>query len=106
MPILPDLCDGDENLENVVRWTAEHGGKFVLAGGLTLADQQREYFFEVMVDQFPDLLTGTRDSIHLKAMDLCAATGDPSRCESRNCVRNMAFRIGSRGQSLPATSGH
>ena len=35
MPILPDLCDTDENLEAVVRWTAEHGGKFVLAGGLT-----------------------------------------------------------------------
>ena len=41
MPILPDLCDTDENLEPVVRWTAEHGGAFVMAGGLTLADQQR-----------------------------------------------------------------
>ena len=56
MPILPDLCDSDENLENVVRWTVDHGGKFVLAGGLTLADQQREYFFDVLADQFPDLL--------------------------------------------------
>jgi DNA repair photolyase len=56
MPILPDLCDSDENLENIVRWTADHGGKFVLAGGLTLADQQREYFFDVMADKFPDLL--------------------------------------------------
>ena len=26
------------------RWTAEHGGQFVLAGGLTLADQQRDFF--------------------------------------------------------------
>jgi DNA repair photolyase len=38
IPILPGLCDTDENLEQVVRWTEEHGGKFVLAGGLTLAD--------------------------------------------------------------------
>jgi len=56
MPILPGLCDTDENLEATVRWTAEHGGKFVLAGGLTLADQQRDYFFGVLRERFPDLL--------------------------------------------------
>jgi DNA repair photolyase len=56
MPILPGLCDSDENLEAVVRWTANHGGHFVLAGGLTLADQQRDYFFGVLRDRFPDLL--------------------------------------------------
>jgi len=54
MPILPGLCDDDANVENVVRWTAEHGGKFVLAGGLTLADQQRDYFFGMLRDRFPD----------------------------------------------------
>jgi len=56
MPILPGLCDTDENLEATVRWTAEHGGKFVLAAGLTLADQQRDYFFGVLRDRFPDLV--------------------------------------------------
>ncbi len=56
MPILPGLCDDDANLESVVRWTAEHGGSFVLAGGLTLADQQRSYFFDVLGQRFPDLL--------------------------------------------------
>jgi DNA repair photolyase len=55
MPILPGLCDDDANLENVVRWTADHGGQFVLAGGLTLADQQRDYFFEILSQRFPDL---------------------------------------------------
>lgn len=55
MPILPDLCDTHENLEAVVRWTAEHGGRFVLAGGLTLADQQREYFLGLLDGRFPDL---------------------------------------------------
>jgi DNA repair photolyase len=56
MPILPALCDTDENLESVVRWTAEHGGQFVLASGLTLADQQREFFLNVLAERFPDLL--------------------------------------------------
>jgi DNA repair photolyase len=27
MPILPGVCDTDENLEASVRWTAEHGGR-------------------------------------------------------------------------------
>jgi hypothetical protein len=56
MPILPGLCDTDENLEATIRATAEHGGKFVVAGGLTLADQQCDYFFRVLRERFPDLL--------------------------------------------------
>lgn len=56
MPILPGLCDDRENLEAVVRWTADHGGKFVLSGGLTLSDQQKAYFFRVLGERFPDLL--------------------------------------------------
>jgi DNA repair photolyase len=56
MPILPGLCDDDANLETVIRWTADHGGKFVLASSLTLADQQKNYFFEVLRESFPDLL--------------------------------------------------
>lgn len=56
MPVLPDLCDDDATLENVVRWTADHGGQFVLAGGMTLSDQQRDYFFGVLAERFPDLL--------------------------------------------------
>lgn len=56
MPILPGVCDSDENLAAVVRATAAHGGQFVLAGGLTLADQQRDYFFGVLRARFPDLV--------------------------------------------------
>jgi DNA repair photolyase len=56
MPILPGLCDDDANLGNVVRWTADHGGRFVLPAGLTLADQQRDFFFAVLRERFPDLV--------------------------------------------------
>jgi hypothetical protein len=56
MPILPGLCDDDKTLANVVRWTADHGGRFVLAGGLTLADQQRDYFLDLLSQRFPDLV--------------------------------------------------
>ena len=56
MPILPELCDTVTNLESVVRWTADHGGQFVLFGGLTLANQQREWFLRVLSECMPDLL--------------------------------------------------
>ena len=56
MPILPGLCDTDANLEAVVRQVAAHGGRFVLASGLTLADQQRAFFFNVLRGRFADLL--------------------------------------------------
>ncbi len=55
MPVLPGLCDDAANIKAVVRWTAEHGGKFVLAGGLTLADQLKDYFFNVLRGSFPYL---------------------------------------------------
>jgi DNA repair photolyase len=56
MPILSDVCDDDANLAAVVAATADHGGQFVLASGLTLADQQRDDFFGVLAERFPDLV--------------------------------------------------
>jgi len=56
MPILPGVSDDEATLESVIRWTANHGGRFVLAGSLTLADQQRHYFLNVLRNRFPELL--------------------------------------------------
>ena len=55
MPLLPELCDDEATLTALVRETREHGGQFVLAGGLTLADQQREYFMGELAREVPDL---------------------------------------------------
>jgi DNA repair photolyase len=56
MPLLPGLCDDDLNLHSLAKWTAGHGGKFVLAGGLTLADQQKEFFMRIIRRDHPDLV--------------------------------------------------
>jgi DNA repair photolyase len=56
MPLLPGLCDDDRNLQSLTRWTAGHGGIFVLGGGLTLADQQKEFFMRVLWQKCPDLV--------------------------------------------------
>ena len=57
MPLLPGLCDDDRNLQALAVWTARHGGKFILGGGLTLADQQKEFFMRVLRQIHPDLLS-------------------------------------------------
>ncbi|MFM8321870.1 MAG: radical SAM protein [Chloroflexota bacterium] len=56
MPLLPGLCDTAENLDLLAHWTANHGGAFILASGLTLADRQREHFFQYLQAQAPELV--------------------------------------------------
>jgi DNA repair photolyase len=56
MPLIPGLCDDDRNLQSLAEWTGRHGGKFVLGGGLTLADQQKKYFLHALSLNCPDLL--------------------------------------------------
>jgi DNA repair photolyase len=91
MPILPGLCDTDENLEATVRWTADHGGQFVLAGGLTLADQQRDYFFGVLRDRFPDLLP-LYDRLYPAGSYGAVRSGDPHAVGRR--IRDLCQRYG------------
>jgi len=55
MPILPFICDSDENLESVVRKTAESGGSFVLAAGLTMSGAQAERHMKVIRENYPGL---------------------------------------------------
>jgi DNA repair photolyase len=42
MPIIPFLGDDEAHLEDVVRATRDHGGSFVMAGGMTMNGQQAE----------------------------------------------------------------
>ena len=54
MPCLPYIYDTQENLEDVVRLTAENG--FVLFGSLTLSDNQRDWYYSVLKRHHPDLI--------------------------------------------------
>ena len=56
MPILPFICDHDENLEAVVEKTAENGGKFVLAGSLTMSGAQATRYTQTLRKYYPDLV--------------------------------------------------
>ena len=94
MPILPYICDDDSNLETVVRRTAENGGRFVLAAGLTMSGAQATYFLEAVKKHEPGLVEkytklyggayGPLDTkyvgrIGLKVRELCAKYGISDR---------------------------
>jgi len=90
MPVLPGISDDDATLESVVKWTAEHGGRFVLAGTLTLADQQKAYFLEALAGRFPHLMASYR-ALYPEAS--YAPRGDGSRRLARR-VRELCARYG------------
>jgi len=90
MPILPYICDDNSDLEAVVKRTADSGGRFVLAAGLTMSGAQAMFFLEAMkrhdpalVARYQELYGGAyshRDTkyvatIALKVRDLCRKYG-------------------------------
>ncbi len=53
MPVLPAVADDDTHLEEVIVATKEHGGRFVLVGGLTMSNPQAERVWRVVDRYFP-----------------------------------------------------
>lgn len=57
-PLLPLLTDTEENIRQIVRMTADNGGRFVVCFfGMTLRTGNREYYFQALEREFP----GVRD---------------------------------------------
>ncbi len=57
MPVLPFLEDNEENILSIVRLAQKNGARFVYpAFGVTLRQNQRDWYYEKLEEQFP----GTR----------------------------------------------
>ncbi|MCI8640458.1 MAG: radical SAM protein [Clostridia bacterium] len=55
-PIIPFITDTEENIKDVIKLSYENGAKFVFSmGGVTLRENQREYFYEQLDEKFPNL---------------------------------------------------
>lgn len=55
-PILPFISDSQDNIKQIIQKTHEHGGKFVFSmGGVTLRENQRDYFYQKLDEFFPGL---------------------------------------------------
>jgi len=56
MPILPYINDSTENIVNIVRTAGELGVKFIYPSfGVTLRDNQREYYYKQLDKKFPEV---------------------------------------------------
>ena len=55
-PIIPFITDSEENIKEVIRLSLDNGAKFVFSmGGVTLRENQREYFYQELDKSFPGL---------------------------------------------------
>lgn len=55
-PIIPFITDSEENIKKVIKLSSENGAKFVYTiGGVTLRENQRDYFFQQLDKSFPGL---------------------------------------------------
>lgn len=61
MPALPLVNDDRRDLEEVIRATADHGGTFVLGGGLTMDGVQAERTLEAYERYAPQWVSKVRD---------------------------------------------
>ncbi len=56
MPILPFINDTEDNIRNIVDAVAKAGAKFVYPSfGVTLRDNQRDYYYHQLDQLFPDV---------------------------------------------------
>lgn len=54
MPVLPFIEDNEDNIREIVRQAALNGAKFIYpAIGMTLRENQREYYFDALDKHFP-----------------------------------------------------
>ena len=61
MPVLPFITDSVEMMGEVVKEVKNYGGKFVLVGGLTLDNNVRTRYFNLLKNRFPELLPQYED---------------------------------------------
>ena len=55
-PVLPFITDNEQNMIQIVKQAYENGAKFVHCYfGVTLRDRQRDYFYQKLEQDFPNL---------------------------------------------------
>lgn len=63
MPVLPFLSDSEEHLSHMVKTVKEHGGDYVLVGGMTLfgdrPNDSKVKYYAALEKHFPELLEKT-----------------------------------------------
>jgi DNA repair photolyase len=87
MPIFPFAGDDRAHLEEVVRATKDHGGAFVLAGGMAMAGVQAQRTFAAAQKLNPDLETRWRQFYKL------AGNGQPNYSPPREYSAKLGMMV-------------
>src|SRR5205085_483391 len=66
-PVLPEITDKPGDLENIVRATAEAGGKYIYANPLFLKPCSAAVFLPFLEKQFPQLVESYRERFNSRA---------------------------------------
>ncbi|NIM13925.1 MAG: radical SAM protein [Candidatus Aminicenantes bacterium] len=61
LPIVPFLCDSDDNLEEVFKKTKESQADYLLFGGMTMRDMQAVWFMKHLQEKYPELVKKYED---------------------------------------------
>ncbi len=92
---------GDRNFGGSTEWIAEHGGQFVLAASLTLADQQRDFFVGVLDERFLDLANPCRGLYPEGSYDPFRSTWKQIALRLKELCERTVCRIATRSPSSP-----
>ncbi|WP_061994254.1 radical SAM protein [Clostridium sp. ATCC 25772] len=67
MPILPFINDNEENIKSIIKRAENCGAKFIYPYfGVTLRDNQREYFYKKLDNNFPHIKNKYETNFRLK----------------------------------------
>jgi DNA repair photolyase len=95
MPVIPFVGDDDAHLEEIIRAIKDHGGTFVLAGGLTMDGVQAERTLEA-ARRFDPALEGKMRELYKWPLEGKPSYGPPAAYNSRlgYKVRELCERHG------------
>ncbi|MDR1414354.1 MAG: radical SAM protein [Odoribacteraceae bacterium] len=108
-PILPFITDTAGNIRQIIRLSRENGARFIWSmGGVTLRDNQRDYFYNQLDSHFPGLraryVSTFGNRYFCRAPDRRLATIFKEECEHNGLLYKMPdiIRAYKRPPSLPA----
>lgn len=65
MPVLPYITDSSDNIKKIFELACANGAEYILAApGVTLRDRQRDYFFNRLSEQLPEVLAKYKKNYH------------------------------------------
>jgi DNA repair photolyase len=92
IPVVPYLCDSDEDLEIMVKQTKEAGADYILfGGGMTMRDLQAQWYLKHLKERYPELIPHYEDLYRFHYnQDSYEGTYEPKKTYARMVDKKLA----------------